>query len=495
MNNILDMPYLGRFLRSPWPWRLLRLALLVLLLAMVVYGWNQHAIPGVPVRDPLMYSNFATYLFWVLWIMGVVFVAALFGRGWCTVCPLGWLNGLAGRIGLRRELPGWLHGLLPVTLVLIALQLTVYLFALHRFPDYTALLLVLTVVCAVLLGLLFKRRAFCLLMCPAGAVFGLYARLAPLELRVKDAAVCAGCAAKPCIATAPVLKKAVLGRRALHWTAHPEGCPVALVPAEIRDSSSCTLCLNCVRTCCNDNIRFNLRRFGADLAPGGFGPGESLFFVVLLGLLTANFAKVHVGLREMIFWPPERLAQLLDLGAGGFYPLAVIWVALLLPLLLLLPGLLVWLAAQVRISGAGEGVEEPAAESPLRPWPALGRQALALLPLVLTTHIVLALVKFNAKLGYLPLVLQDPSGVKSYLAVSVVRTIPAPGVILPLDWLKWLIAGVLILGTLASFRVGRMVAVNPAGERDGGLLAGAFVSILILASLYGAVVFEWLFVR
>jgi hypothetical protein len=270
---------------------------------------------------------------------------------------------------------------------------------------------------------------------------------------------------------------------------------VALVPAEIRDSSSCTLCLNCVRTCCNDNIRLNLRRFGADLAPGGFGRGESLFFVVLLGLLTANFAKVHVSLREMIFWLPERLAQLLDLGAGGFYPLAVIWVALLLPLLLLLPGLLVWLAAQVRITAAGEGGEDPAAAAPLRPWPALGRQALALLPLVLTTHIVLALVKFNAKLGYLPLVLQDPSGIKSYLAVSVVRTIPAPGVILPLDWLKWLIAGVLLIGTLASFWVGRRVAVNAAGQRDGGLLAGAFVSVLILASLYGAVVFEWLFVR
>ena len=37
----------------------------------------------------------------VVWIMGVVFVAALFGRGWCTVCPLGWLNGLFARIGLK----------------------------------------------------------------------------------------------------------------------------------------------------------------------------------------------------------------------------------------------------------------------------------------------------------------------------------------------------------------------------------------------------------
>jgi len=493
MKNFLDTPILGSVLRSPWPWRLLRPLLLCLMAVMAIYGWDQHAIPGVPVRDPLMYSNLATYLFWVVWIMGVVFVAALFGRGWCTVCPLGWLNGLAGRIGLRRELPEWLHGFVPVTVVLVTLQLAVYFFALHRFPDYTAMLLVLMLALAILLGLIFRRRAFCLLLCPAGTVFGLYARLAPLELRVKEAAVCADCLAKPCIATAPVTKTAVLGTRALRWTAHPEGCPVALVPAEIADSSACTLCLNCVRTCCNDNIRISPRRFGADLSPAGLGTGESLFFLVLLGLLTANFAKVHVALRETIFWLPEQLAQSLDFGAGGFYPLAVIWVALLFPLLLLLPGGLAWLALQVKVADGGQQDASPRA--PLRFRPVLGRVALALLPLVLTTHVVLALVKFNAKLGYLPLVLQDPGGVKSYLAVSVMRTIPPPGVLVSLDLLKWLIVAVLALGTVASLLSSRTVATASDGRRDSGILAGAVVSTLILAALYGAVVFEWLFVR
>ncbi|TLM67241.1 MAG: hypothetical protein FDZ69_04955 [Deltaproteobacteria bacterium] len=494
MNNLIDMSVIGPLLRSPWPWRLVRLALLGLLLAMAGYGWGQHAIPGVPVRDPLMYSNFATYLFWVLWIMGVVFVAALCGRGWCTVCPLGWLNGRVSRFGLRRELPVWLRGFVPVTVVLLLLQLAVYFLALHRFPDYTAGLLVLMLVLAVLLGLLFQRRSFCLLLCPAGTVFGLYARLAPVELRVKDTAVCADCAAKPCIATAPVAMRATLGGLTARWRARPEGCPVALVPAEITDSSACTLCLNCVRTCCNDNIRLGLRRFGADLAPAGLGAGESLFFLVLLGLLTANFAKVHVALREKIFWLPEQAAQLFGWGAGGFYPLAVAWVALLFPLLLLAPGMLAWLAAQVRVSEAGRaGADEPAAR--LRLLPVLGRQAMALLPLVMTAHIVLALVKFNAKLGYLPLVLQDPGGVKSYLALNVTRTLPAPGVLLSLDLLKWLIVAVLAAGTGVSLWAGRKVAVTPAGRRDPGLLAGAVISVLILAALYGAVVFEWLFVR
>jgi hypothetical protein len=483
-------------LRSPWPWRLLRLALLGLLLAMAAYGWNQHAIPGVPARDPLMYTNFATYLFWVLWIMGVVFVAALFGRAWCTVCPLGWLNGQISRFGLRLELPGWLQGFVPVTVVLVALQLAVYLLALHRYPDYTAVLLIWMMILAVLLGLVFKRRAFCLLLCPAGAVFGQYARLAPLELRVKDPATCADCTARPCIATEPVAKRATLGNLALKWRSRPEGCPVALAPAEIQDSSACTLCLNCVRTCCNDNLRVSPRRFGADLSPIGLGGGESLFFLVLLGLLTANFAKVHVTLREAIFWVPVSVAQLFGWGAGGFYPLAVAWVGLFFPLLLLLPGIVVWLAAQVRVTeiGAAGDPLEPSAPR-LRLGPVLGRLAMTLLPLVMTAHVVLALVKFNAKLGYLPLVLQDPSGVKSYLALSVMRTLPSPGVLLSLDLLKWLIVGVLAAGAGISLWACQKVAVVANGRRDHGLLTGAIVSVLLLATLYGAVVFEWLFVR
>ena len=283
--------------------------------------------------------------------------------------------------------------------------------------------------------------------------------------------------------------------QAVQWRARPEGCPVALVPAEITDSSACTLCLNCVRTCCNDNVRIGLRRCGADLAPAGLGTGESLFFLVLLGLLTANFAKVHVTLREAIFWLPEHSARLFGWGAGGFYPLAVVWVGVLFPLLLLAPGVLTWLAAQVRVSEVRDPAAAPAAAGRLRFWPVIGRQAMALLPLILTAHLILALVKFNAKLGYLPLVLQDPSGVKSYLALSVMRTLPAPGVLIPLDLLKWLVAAVLAAGAGASLWACGKVAVTPGGRRDKGLLAGAAVSVLVLTALFGAVVIEWLFVR
>ena len=74
LKNLFDIRGLGRVLLTPWAWRLLRLTALGLLLVMAAYGWHHHAIPGVPVKDPLMYTNLATYFFWVLWIMSYNFV-------------------------------------------------------------------------------------------------------------------------------------------------------------------------------------------------------------------------------------------------------------------------------------------------------------------------------------------------------------------------------------------------------------------------------------
>lgn len=503
LKNILDIPLLGSVIRSSWTWRLLRLAMLALLLAMIAFGWHQHAIPGVSVRDPLMYTNFTTFNLWVLWMMGIVLVAMVLGRSWCTVCPVGWLNGVFSRFGLRREMPGWLSGFVPVTLVLVLLQLLVYFFSIHRYPDYTAVFLTWMLILALAAGLVFRRRSFCLLLCPAGAVFSLYARLAPWQLRVRDKDVCTGCAGKPCISTEPVWKQAVLGSLSLNWRTRPEGCPVSLVPAEIKDSSACTLCLNCVQTCCNDNLSLGARRWPGDLRQGVLSPGESLFFLVLLGLLTANFAKVYVGLREAIFWLPENLALALGWDAAGFYPLAVLWIGLLFPLLLLLPGLIIYLIGQVKVSTLEEApVARPQYVSTASFMNGivslLGRLALPLLPLVLSAHVALAAVKLNAKLGYLPLALQDPSGVQSFLAINIMQTLAPPAVLVSLDILKWVVAVILITGLSLSLMAARLVAMPETqgrGRVDRAFWAASLVSLFILSSFYGSTVVEWLFVR
>lgn len=504
MRNILDIPLIGTLVRSTWTWRITRLAMLALLFVMIAYGWHQHAIPGVSVRDPLMYTNFTTLSLWVVWLMGMVAVAMVLGRSWCTICPVGWLNGMVSRYGLRRELPEWLNNLVPVTLVLILLQLLVYLLAIHRFPDYSAVLLVWMLVFTLGVGLVFRRRAFCLLLCPAGAVFRLYARLAPWQLRVKSKEVCDGCHEKPCIATEPRWQEAALGEFRLNWRSRPEGCPVALVPADIEDSADCTLCLNCVQTCCNDNVSLGTRGWPGDLRPdAGLRPSESFFFLVLLGLLTANFTKVYVDLRETVFAIPQNLAFAFGWESAGFYPLAVIWISLIFPLVLFGPGLMIYMCGKIKVTQlVGEPPEVPS-QPPKTFGPRdflslLGRMALPLLPAVLSAHLALAVVKLNAKMGYLPFVLQDPSGVKSFLAINVMQTVSAPGSLIALDLLKWLVAALLVTGFFLSLWAASYMSKIKKGDSrnfDQPYFAAVVTTLFVLAALYGSTVFQWLFVR
>jgi hypothetical protein len=255
--------------------------------------------------------------------------------------------------------------------------------------------------------------------------------------------------------------------------------------------------MNCQQNCDKDNIKLGFRPWLADLFHSGLRPSETFFFLVLLGLLTANFSKVNVGLRDMIFWMPEQAAILLGWQDNGFYLLAVIWIAILLPMLLLLPGYLIYRLGQISTRPVDTIPETSSFEAPPETpgyWRTMGRLSLPFIPLILAAHAVLALVKINAKAGYLPFALGDPSGVKTYLAMNVMQTVTAPGVLVPLDSIKWLIALVLIVGLLLSYRVAWRTSAA-ADKPDRPFTAASFVGVTILFSMYMATVVEWLFVR
>jgi hypothetical protein len=261
--------------------------------------------------------------------------------------------------------------------------------------------------------------------------------------------------------------------------------------------------MNCVQTCCNDNIKLGFRGLPGDLRRGLLAPGEAFFFLVLLGLLTANFSKVYVDLREAVFWLPENLALSLGWDAAGFYPLAVIWIGLLFPLLLLVPGMLVYLVGQVKVQSYEDKPQDAEVRGQEKAFSLrslmllVGRFALAVLPLVLSAHLALAVVKLNAKLGYLPLALQDVTGVKSFLAINTMRTLPPPGVMVSLDIVKWVVAAILVAGAVFAVLAAKVVASGPEPERktDKAFLLASMLTILILCGFYGATVVEWLFVR
>lgn len=477
--------------------------MLALLLAMIAFGWHHHAIPGVGAADPLMYTNLATYGFWVLWMMGVVLLALIFGRLWCSFCPLGWLNGAVAKLGLKLPLPEGLKNHYPATAALVGLQVVVYLLAIHRYPDYTAVLLSLSLGLALICGLLFRQRAFCRLFCPAGAVLALYGRVAPFELRTGKPSVCGECSSRRCVSQQSYWKRYGLGRAVLYWNGCRPGCPMDLEPARLTDEGGCTLCLHCVHHCEHDNLRLGFRSPAAELGRSPLSPSETLFTLVLLGMITANLSKVNVPLREVLFAVPERAALLLGWQASGYGVVATLWTCLLLPLILLLPALAVFGLRGLRAEEQPPGVAPEHFEAALPPkvrrgsaLGALGYLLLPFIPLVLTAHLILALVKLNAKGGYLPLVLQDPQGVQSYLAMEVMHTLTQPESLFPLAGFKWLILGSLLAGYACSLMAARQVARAGYEVRESRwFLAASALGLSIFGGLYLHTVIRWLFIR
>lgn len=493
MKDLLHLPLLGPLLRSGWFWRLCRLLLLALTLVVIASGWRHHGIPGIAAKDALMYTSFATFGLWVLWLMGLVLLALFAGRLWCAVCPFGWLNGLLSRYGFQRPLPAWLGGMMPVTLLLVGLQIAVYLLAIHRYPDYSARLLVLLLAALIFSSVVFRKRAFCQLFCPAGAVLKCYARVAPFELRVRDAEVCAGCDSVQCVSRQSFWQRYAWGAAILHLQRRRPGCPVDIHPRQIDDNGDCTLCMNCVENCCNDNLRLGFRPWLAELSQALPGRGETFLLLVLTGMVTANFSKVNVPLRELLYALPKQSALLLGWQADGYFLLAALWITLLLPLLLALPGMVIYRLRFLRMSQVDAPAEPQQTEERRSLFAGLSDLLLPTIPLLLSAHLILAVVKLNAKLGYLPLALSDLSGVRSYLAVRLLGTLPQPGVLLPLDLLKWLVLALLVIGYLLALWAVKKIAAAREGRRF--YLTAALVNLSLLAGLYLHTVIRWLFVR
>jgi hypothetical protein len=147
-------------------------------------------------------------------------------------------------------------------------------------PTATAGILVFLIVLAFLLGLVFERRSFCLYLCPIGGYIGWYAQLAPIEVRARDASVCAAHKNKTC------------------YTGNSEGpgCPWGLVPATNQQNLDCGLCMECQRTCPYDNMSVRLRSFGKDLsAPGVKRTLDRTWFGLFLLACVPVYTAVMLG--------------------------------------------------------------------------------------------------------------------------------------------------------------------------------------------------------
>jgi hypothetical protein len=165
-----------------------------------------------------------------------------------------------------------------------------------------------------------------------------------------------------------------------------------LYPVALRDSAQCGLCMECLRSCPQDNIAVNLRPFGSDIGQPRQSNrlDEAFLALVMLGSALA-FSAVFVGP-----WGSLKAAAF----AIGSPTWALYGMGFLALSLVVMPGafaLAVW--AGQRLSGA---------QMPLRR--AIANQAQVLLPLGLYAWIAFTISFALPKMNTVLSVLSDPLG-------------------------------------------------------------------------------------
>ncbi|HLB12158.1 MAG TPA: 4Fe-4S binding protein, partial [Dehalococcoidia bacterium] len=185
--DLLQLPLVGTIIRH----RAFQFSLLLINLfffALVIMT----GLFGTPIGN----HNLSIIFVWIVWWALLIIVLIPFGgRIWCTMCPIPapgeWLQRLS--FIRRREAPLFTKGKeWPSALRNIWLQnfafLGVAMFSaiILTLPVATGVLLSLFIGLAVVLSLIYKRRAFCRYVCPVGGFIGLYSMVAPVEVRVKN---------------------------------------------------------------------------------------------------------------------------------------------------------------------------------------------------------------------------------------------------------------------------------------------------------------------
>jgi ferredoxin len=250
VDVLKKLPLLARLLKSQIFRPALVLVTLFVFTLAILTGWF-----GTPAGS----RNFGIVFVWIVWwALLIVVLVPFFGRLWCMICPIPAPGEWLQRRGIIQRTPGKprsLHRRWHRRLKNMWLQnfgfLTIATFSviiLTR-PNVSAWVLFGFVVLALVLSQIFDNRVFCRYVCPVGGFIGLYAMMAPLELRARDCAACRSHKSKDCVT----------------GNAQGYGCPWMVYPGNLQRNTYCGLCMECLKTCPQDNITINTRPFGADL--------------------------------------------------------------------------------------------------------------------------------------------------------------------------------------------------------------------------------------
>jgi hypothetical protein len=403
--------------------------------------------------------------------------------------------------------------------MLLLLSLVAELYSFNRYPDYTAALLLGVLLAAVAAGLIFRGRVFCRFWCPIGGMAGLYSRISPVEIGSRSHEICRGCESKACYTgSSRWYRLAWSGWQTVFPFRRP-GCPAFIFPPEAAASENCLMCTQCFKNCPYDNLRWGTRPLFSGLWRGRVRDrSEVVLVMVLTGIVFYRLARFWGDLRVIVEWPASfAAAHLSFVGPAAFKGLKLLagfglWPLLFFTFLALAAKAL----SEISLTPWPEGGEKTTGllydvaeideqrRREQQGWEArkhtvlgyLAAYSCAFLPLLGGAYGAFALVKLNEKLGYLPLALGDPAGVRSYLSMNELFILSPPESLVPLGLVRWGALALVAVGAAISLWSARKIgaAVYGTGSspaRRGGAVFG--LGILFLTGLVLTCLRIWLF--
>ncbi len=236
---------LGRFVGALGTRRAVQLLLCGLAAIVVMDGLNG------PVRSS---ENLAGILPWTWW--RTLLFAGLLAAGnlFCGVCPFMLPRDLARRwVRPDRRWPRVLRRKWIAVALLLCGFVAYEVFDLWDDPGATAWVVLAYFAAALVVDVLFAGASFCKWLCPIGQMNFVASTLSPLEVAVREPAICASCTSREC----------------LRGGAGGRGCELGLYLPTKRGNLDCTFCLDCVRACPVGNVGLQVRTPTRELAFAG----------------------------------------------------------------------------------------------------------------------------------------------------------------------------------------------------------------------------------
>ncbi|MCC7087018.1 MAG: cytochrome c oxidase assembly protein [Pirellulales bacterium] len=230
LPSTLRLPPWLRLVRLKATRPLVQAFALVITAAMIVDGlFGPQAAP----------MNLAGVVPWIHWRGFIIFGLLVVGNIFCYGCPFMLPRTIARRwLPAGRNWPRWLRSKWLAVAILAVFLWSYEAFSLWNSPWLTAWIAIAYFIGALVIDGIFRDAPFCKYICPIGQFHFVHAVVSPLEVKVRQLAVCANCTTHDCM----------IGR------ADIPGCELHLFQPRKRGNLDCTFCLDCVRACPHDNV-------------------------------------------------------------------------------------------------------------------------------------------------------------------------------------------------------------------------------------------------